>query len=513
MSKMKKDLEFTGNWFLDAGILGFINLMEEFYGWNLDELKKRIRKEYNNVYYGYFPFAYIFKNLKHPNKNLFEMKIKEESKRLEKELKELGKGSENEKSPNTEKIFNRVWEIICKLCKDIGVINDEKDRLPLYLSACKNFLFFNSSMKNEEQRKSFYSAISFDTKSREILKKIDKTINKLLPSEKEFPNIYYTPISTEQFKSRLDKLFVYLLCFIYAFEKYEHGPKKNRDIKNVMFYSNDLKFCYTVNKRLKSCKEKSSSNQYNILRKTWEQIIDLLVEHKSIWSIENMYIISYKKLDDQEQMFVEFEYISIPKLQASIILDDNIREALNHEIQFRNEKSNVKKFCWLLEEFIKGKPLYPIILNYVNLFLNKRDKIILNKDHIKSFIYSLIVEANILDFKASRRRNLFSEDFFNYNYSSLVENIKNDIRGTSFVTSLINKISEDPEKREIIARDLLRALYMRDKNKFLYILLKNMNENKELSTNKNINDWIFNKIIKNNLSFEMYCLILIINLL
>ncbi len=27
-------LEFTGNWFVDAGILGFVNLMEEVYGWD-----------------------------------------------------------------------------------------------------------------------------------------------------------------------------------------------------------------------------------------------------------------------------------------------------------------------------------------------------------------------------------------------------------------------------------------------------------------------------------------------
>ncbi|GEM_PF-3795685 len=33
-----KPLEFTGNWFIDAGILGFVNLMEEVYGWDLDEL-------------------------------------------------------------------------------------------------------------------------------------------------------------------------------------------------------------------------------------------------------------------------------------------------------------------------------------------------------------------------------------------------------------------------------------------------------------------------------------------
>jgi len=29
------ELKFTGNWFIDAGILGFVNLMEEVYGWDL----------------------------------------------------------------------------------------------------------------------------------------------------------------------------------------------------------------------------------------------------------------------------------------------------------------------------------------------------------------------------------------------------------------------------------------------------------------------------------------------
>lgn len=30
------ELQFTGNWFIDAGILGFVNLMEEVYGWDLE---------------------------------------------------------------------------------------------------------------------------------------------------------------------------------------------------------------------------------------------------------------------------------------------------------------------------------------------------------------------------------------------------------------------------------------------------------------------------------------------
>lgn len=48
-------LQFTGNWFIDAGILGFVNLMEEVYGWDLEELQEFILREPEKVYFGYFP--------------------------------------------------------------------------------------------------------------------------------------------------------------------------------------------------------------------------------------------------------------------------------------------------------------------------------------------------------------------------------------------------------------------------------------------------------------------------
>ena len=57
-------LEFTGNWFIDAGILGFVNLMEEVYGWDLEELNAKIEKKPEEIYYWYFPIGYILHNNK-----------------------------------------------------------------------------------------------------------------------------------------------------------------------------------------------------------------------------------------------------------------------------------------------------------------------------------------------------------------------------------------------------------------------------------------------------------------
>jgi hypothetical protein len=46
-SKEKQNfiLQFTGNWFIDAGILGFVNLMEEIYGCNLLDLQNKFSEE------------------------------------------------------------------------------------------------------------------------------------------------------------------------------------------------------------------------------------------------------------------------------------------------------------------------------------------------------------------------------------------------------------------------------------------------------------------------------------
>ena len=47
------ELRFTGNWFIDAGILGFVNLMEEVYGLDFDVI---ISEKFNleDFYYAYF---------------------------------------------------------------------------------------------------------------------------------------------------------------------------------------------------------------------------------------------------------------------------------------------------------------------------------------------------------------------------------------------------------------------------------------------------------------------------
>ncbi|MGB9677040.1 MAG: hypothetical protein ACPLZ9_00330 [Candidatus Ratteibacteria bacterium] len=601
-------LYFTGNWFIDAGILGFVNLMETVYGWDLEKLQKKISEEPDKVYFGYFPFAYLYKLLldKHmkvkpelienlekeleektfqDNESLFNFvwntficdlfeeswvekksKLIYKSEAYDKKNKKKCKYKDEYNSQNylnkieeREKIINQIQilkhekvktfkykdleklmdpennksisEDLKKLIESLkakhldledflkkewenNVVKEQKFakkeskfyRLPIDDAFYKNFLFFHTGKGIIEQRDLFYEVINSDL-NEESLKKIDKTINKLLPSQSDFSNINYTKMSTEKIKKQF-KLFEIFPIFV-SFLCFKHAFKQFRMIGNVFFYSNDLEFSYLVNKKLSIYKDIGSNDENAIFRFTWQQIIDLLVEYKSSWSLENMYIISYEILDNKKQKDVK--YIGIPKLQASIIFDDSIREALNKNIQFREDKYC---YCWLLEQFIKGEPLYPVIFDHVMLCINDNRK---NINYYAS-TYALSVEANILNFKAENSKkneinSLFSTNHFFNNYKSLVSEIKEDIRYSSYSASLINQISKDADAKKRLARDLLSALRARDKNRFLNILLKNMNEEKELSRNHNLNRWLSEKIIKNNISFEMYSLMLVINLL
>lgn len=535
-------LEFTGNWFIDGGILGFVNLMEEVYDWNLEELQQKILKDDEKIYYGYFPFAYLYKWLLEKNKT-------EKSKLKPELIQKLKEEIENNKF-SKEELFDFVWyNFICELFEDFFVeeklkllqqeelynkikkkfnynnkndfltigklkkTNDDlksflkkewKDfckkqklnkknsiffRIPIDSGFYKNFLFFNTSKGNLEQKKSFYNLISFNYKEEKILKIIDKTINKLLFSEEESPNINYTRFSSSILKNQIKYLFVYLICFKYSFKNY-------KNIGNIFFYSNDLNFCYNVNKKLKKYEEKIKNykNENEIFKVTLDQLIDLIFEYKSSWFLENMYIISYYKLDNKSQQNVE--YIGIPKLQASILLDDTLRNHINIYIQYKSKHFKGNKYIWILKEFIKGQPLTPIFLQHLKLVLANETQLQF------SVFYCCLIEAVIK--KLKEKKGIFSSDFFTQNYKEINKEIKTEFRTAYYYsTQETKRLIKDSKHREKIAYLLLNSLYMDDKSNFINILLKEIN-NPTININNGFLKWLLENIVENNISWKEY---------
>jgi len=576
------ELKFTGNWFIDVGILGFVNLMEKIYGevwkeewkeknpnepeWKFDFLEylnEKIEENEELVYYGYFPLGYFVKWLRDRGYEIDEAiindflisinKIKKLKKEkifekiwwkyilklfknlyIEKKLESLKswisknenkekwkRDKYNELKIGNKKITEKELELLKKFIEEKEVtvneikfkqiMNEELNqiikkenldqdlslffRIPIDSSFYKNFLFFNNSKGNLEQKDSFLDLLNLSSRE-ESLKKIDKVINKLLPSQDEFHNVFYCLTSIENLKENIPYLFVYLICFTYAFERF-------RNIGSVLFYSNDLKLTYFVNKRLELSKkriEKNNKDFNKIFKVTWDEIINTLIQYKSEWSLENMYIIRYRRLDNQTQE--DIEYIGIPKLQAQVLLDDHIRNALNQRATIlKAGKNTISK--WILEEFISGKPLYPLALQHIRTSLTD------DKTKTDYFIfYALLLDAAISEFKEKQKKSLFSDNFLSQNYKEIAQQVKREFSiSYHYVTSDLQKYFENRDERERVAYLLLDSLYGNDKARFLGILLKQLN-----NTKKNINlpalDWVFNKIINNNTSWKEYALLL-----
>ena len=57
-------LEFTGNWYIDLGILGFVNILNEEWGYSPKKLREELQSRPDIIFEKQFAFAYIAKNLK-----------------------------------------------------------------------------------------------------------------------------------------------------------------------------------------------------------------------------------------------------------------------------------------------------------------------------------------------------------------------------------------------------------------------------------------------------------------
>uniref|UniRef100_A0A7C4JS24 Uncharacterized protein n=1 Tax=Thermodesulfobacterium geofontis TaxID=1295609 RepID=A0A7C4JS24_9BACT len=602
-SNNPNQLQFTGNWFIDAGILGFVNLMEEVYGWDLEKLRERISEEPEVVYYGYFPFAYFYNLSKKDKKELkteaisfieknkelgkkileevwwkfitelfreswvegklkvmhesecydkrgkvkpqyadsryrnlvkereelivnilknnnFKEKIEEvlgkrkelikegshnltvdDIRRLEENLgnftdDDLRKEIENiiRKHKELENYLNKIWDVF--KAKNISKDKSVFYRIPIDSSFFKNYLFFNNSKGIFEQLEDLKNLLDGNTNYSEYLSKIDKTISKFLPSDEEFPNISYTKFRAETILKDVPYLFVYLINFLNAFVNV-------RGIGNVFFYSNDLDFTYQINKKIRVY-IKDSDNNLKILRLTWQAIIDTLVETETTWVLENMYLIRYKSLSQQDLIGVE--YIGILKLQASIILDDTIRDTINRNIAVKASNGKIEQQVWLLEEFIKQKPLLPHLINNIHLYLADNIKYE-GFISMRTLVYASIVDAKVKEFGNDNR--LFGDHFFN-SYRQLLSEIKNDVRRASGAVRAISETLEDSDERKSYANLLLSAIRRDNKHRFVNTVLKALVEKKgEEKVVKTLMSFIFDKILSNDLSWKNYALILV----
>jgi len=486
-------LKFTGNWFIDAGILGFVNLMEEVYGWNLEELQIQIKENTKLVYYWYFPIAFAYYNNKLRGKTVNSM------------------SSPPENLQNPREIFENAWKYICS-----NFLDKNKDRIDLSSKGTfyyfHNLLFFQPQWNKEKQKNAFMEVLRLKDVESDVLKYIDKTINKFLPSTDEFHNVSYSKsfITLENLLNLHPQSLVFVLSFPFAFIQ---------DVLpgNILFYSPNLEFTYHVNKKLTKFimrLKNDQDRQRKIFQITWRAVIDSIIETQSIWTLENMYLIKY--ILGKNQNIFNVEYIGIPKLQASVILDDLMRDMLNKNVPARirivGKRIRIEEQKWLIEEFIKDKPLLPCLINYLWSYLNTqpelRRKIIIEN---RTLIYANSVDAQLREF--GKDNNLFSNKFFG-GYRSILFEIKENTTNMFLAAKNASRIFNDLKERERAASKLLSTIKKRNKYAFTNALLKSfIGKTEKQKDVRNLNRYLFDRIVSNDINWENYALAIVIGLI
>jgi hypothetical protein len=576
-------LEFTGNWFVDSGILGFIFIIEDIYGFDIHKIRE-ISENEKLLYYGLFPFAYLCSEINRKSKSrvsselinefikalfdsefdspdeIFEFtwnsyitraamdlwienktestifkkkvpdKLPDDVKNLALKVKELEKNLIDNNSEELGEIFKRkfkgfkfddidkIFSVPDENLREISEefsesFRDYKDhllrfrellkgmwlrdvigtssipedldsfyRIPIDNKFYKNFVFFQQSTTHQKQKQGLFDIISFRVDDLDVLRRVDKTINKFLTSYKKAKNTYYTPLTSKHLKGFSKYLFVYLISFDRAFEFF------NR-LGYVLFYSNDIEITYRVNKKLRLRKSKIEENSV-LMRVTWQEIIDSLIELKSSWALENMYIIKYRDVNSQTQRFVDVEYIGISKIHASILLDDVIRDAINYNLHVSQSE-----YRWLLENLIQNKPLKPLIMRHIILRANRKT----GQMGIKPLLYSLAIDSEIF---SRKEPEVFNDPLqISARMDEIVLRIKETYREMNTARRNIQELIP-PGTRENNINQLISIL--RRNNRYLFVnnLLKILiQENAAFHSLKN---YLFNRILQNDDTWDIY---------
>jgi len=499
---LQKELEFTGNWFIDLGILGFVNLMEEVYG-------EEYSLTHEWFYYAFFIF-YLKKTTKDwlkrqgvKKKSNITGQFYQEKRELLQEMENIIKDSISDirlrKEIEKERIRAEIIEVNRKIKELLG------ERLQKYKSELnkpfsrkdiiekinsvgiiisepffQNLNFLNPSKnksgKESEVLTSFEDMI-FEHKIKDELtpNAFDKTISKFSFSEKEFPNVIMGKIPTIETMERflLVDPIIPLLSFPPAFIPLSFN--NSRIDRFIAFYTPNFVPTYFINRKLRNYLKKArDKSEKEILRLTWQSVIDFLFETKASFSLENMYLIEYEKIVQQELKGVQ--YIGIPKLQAEFIIDDKIRETLNQKIKVL-EKGD-RQYQWLLQEFIKNRPLLPIFYRNLRLYFSSKDSQKRRGGDFKNtnaLIYAAALDKVIADL-GIEKTNLFSNDFFHKSKSVLKETKDTIQRYFSLMFAIRELFSQESvDNKNSPAYRLFSRLKRKQKYPFVNELLKELN--------------------------------------
>lgn len=410
-NQVTSGLEFTGNWFIDAGILGFVNLMEEVYGWDLETLQNKINENDDLVYYGYFPFAYLFYYSKIRKSDgeirLIKNNINKEREKFTKKKKELFNiqkektiRENNIKKSKIKKVEDKIKKIEGELTEIKKIILQNKDDL-------------NKKEDNFKKDKQNFLQIV----SREIVDILDAPQSHFVSIRKKIESII------PEFELRLPQRNFFLtnpkkgawFSFAYVFSVLKNDINRIKTLR----VAKDEK---TLNRWLRFCSDHShntemlvSSIEEDILKgKNRKEIMSILLKNCNAQDCK-----------DHEEVCAEV-YKNIKKECGELVIYEEFPDAtINPFFYSPGEFSNIgytnpHSIAELKKIFLPKLPLYAAFFSFPHTFqfIGGRNL----SFYSNSLYYTYSIHKNV-KIKVESTRSKSVRDFFKITIKSIIDEL------------------------------------------------------------------------------------------
>ncbi len=324
----------TGNWYIDAGIVGFLRYLHEDVNYSKEEIK--------NLVYGNscidervlsdFGLALWLDKLKLKR----ELSEKEENRtnweNFKNKLKEEWKNRENK---DLKALTSFLKEKFCN-----GTEFKIGENVSLRAGMLFNFKFFNTSkLKNCTMFDDFYNYMT----NKEISKEeqiFDKTINKFLPSVTEFPNEFIRSITLNDLENHIPNFRVFFLSFERAFVNLGRW---------YFFHSPDIMESFNISLNLTENKSRNDS----------------VVTAESEWTYYNFQVIIYSGFDNKNQEIAGVSFLPLDVATAKILKSNTFKKRLRsllREFPVAEESGN-NAYTNALELLVEKKPLSAFMIS------------------------------------------------------------------------------------------------------------------------------------------------------
>lgn len=318
-----------------------------------------------------------------------------------------------------------------------------------------NYSFFKQ-IKNKDCMETFEdgfkSHLGFQTDGQIHEKLFSKTGNKYMFSNQKFayqnfakPTIPNTTIVDSEDRSIFPELFC-LINFPGAFSKIKR--------RNKFFYSPDKEFTFKVNDKIKQSLTdmKTDTLQTKIFDLISSSFLEL--KTKSWFSLNQMYIVEYGSIYNQELLNVDF--IGFPKHASTILSNPKILKALNR-YEVIKLKENKKRWHYLLQEFVVRKSLTEL---YLKKFRIERKLNIFNPNIIHLALDALTFEH--------RNHRVYSQ----YTLSGEQDKFSYILRDMNLTKNMFKRCFRNHKEKAKFMRYLAALVSSKQLSDFKYALTK-----------------------------------------